>query len=97
MKSNALIFQSGNCYAMSPNNFLSPHSCLYHSRTVKSCGRLDLPARGQVYLPCYSTFGSRCTLGCMDGYFGVGSNLATCRLTNSSEVKWDIGNFTCEG
>ena len=33
----------------------------------------------------------------MDGYFGVGSNLATCRLTNSSEVKWDTGNFTCEG
>ena len=64
---------------------------------VKSCGWLDLQERWKVYLPCYFTFGSACRLGCIDGYVGVGDNIATCRVTNSSEVAWDIGNFTCKG
>ena len=64
---------------------------------VKSCGRLVPPEKAKVYLPCYFTFGSSCTLGCMDGYIAIGDTRATCRLTNSSEVAWDSGNFTCEG
>ena len=64
---------------------------------VKSCGPLYPPENSIVSLPCYVTFGSTCTLDCMDGYIAFGSNTATCRLTNSSVLAWDIGNFTCEG
>ena len=64
---------------------------------VKSCGRLLPPHKGKVFLPCYSTFGSSCRLGCVDGYFAVDDNVATCSLTNSSEVAWDMGAFSCKG
>ena len=64
---------------------------------VKSCDRLVPPDKAQVYLPCYTTFGSSCTLGCVGGYIPFGDNEATCNVTNSSEVAWDIGNFYCKG
>ncbi|XP_078370477.1 uncharacterized protein LOC144654268 isoform X2 [Oculina patagonica] len=66
------------------------------SCNVKSCGTLYPPEKGKVLLPCYTTFGSTCTRDCEDGYVALGDNLATCRLINSSNVAWDIGNFTCE-
>ncbi|KAJ7327688.1 hypothetical protein OS493_026565 [Desmophyllum pertusum] len=66
------------------------------SCNVKSCGRLYPPENGKVLLPCYFTFGSTCTLDCKDGYLPFGSNLATCRVTNSSDVAWHTGNFSCE-
>ena len=64
---------------------------------MKNCGRLYPQVNVKVFLPCYTTFGSTCTLGCADGHVPIGHNVATCRLTNSSDVAWDIGNFTCEG
>lgn len=64
---------------------------------VKSCDRLVPPENARIYLPCFTTFGSSCTLGCVDGYIAFGNNRATCNVTNSSEVAWDIGNFYCKG
>lgn len=63
---------------------------------VKHCPRLVPPENAQVYLPCFTTFGSTCTLGCMDGYLAFGDNQAICNVTNSGEVEWHIGNFHCE-
>ena len=76
------------------------HFIYFFSRLLniaKSCGRLLPPEKGKVFLPCHSTFESSCRRGCVDGYFAVGDNVATCRLTNSSEVAWDMGAFSCEG
>lgn len=76
------------------------HFIYFFSRLLniaKSCGRLLPPEKGKVFLPCHSTFESSCRRGCVDGFFAVGDNVATCRLTNSSEVAWDMGAFSCEG
>ena len=86
--------ENGCCSEISITSFI------FFSRVLniaKSCGRLLPPEKGKVFLPCHSTFESSCRRGCVDGYFAVGDNVATCRLTNSSEVAWDMGAFSCEG
>ena len=93
-----LCFYSSDWLIMVSNHyyFCSQYFRLYFN-IVRSCGRLVLPEFAKVYLPCCSTFGSTCSLGCMDGYVAFGNNTASCRLVNSSEVVWDIGNFKCKG
>ena len=81
-----------------PNFHISSCSFFYPYLNIgKTCGWLIPPKRSKVYLPCYTTFGSSCILGCIEGFIAFGNNLATCRVTDTREVAWEIGNFTCEG
>jgi hypothetical protein len=59
----------------------------------KQCSRLQPPDNGYVYIPCASSYDSKCTIGCKPGFLLNGPSTTAC----SHREQWKPAISKCEG